>query len=135
MPDIQDTLLYIHSAVRWLILSLAIFGAARSFVSVLSVSARFSRLDVGVSRAYAAVLDLQLLVGILLVLAALTLQEIVPWIHPLIMIPAIVVAHLSRRYSQQPDRKRQQAQLAIYLGSLVLIVIGLAVIGQLSFPR
>ncbi len=135
MPDIQDTLLYIHSAVRWLILSLAIFGAARSFVSALSVSARFSRLDVGVSRAYAAVLDLQLLVGILLVLAALTLQEIVPWIHPLIMVPAIVVAHLSRRYSQQLDRKRHQAQLAIYLGSLALIVIGLAVIGQLSLPR
>ena len=135
MPDIQDTLLYIHGAVRWLILSLAIFGTARSFVSVLSVSARFSRLDVGVSRAYAAVLDLQLLVGILLVLAALTLQEIVPWIHPLIMVPAIVVAHLSRRYSQQSDRKRHQAQLAIYFGSLVLIVIGLAVIGQLSLPR
>jgi hypothetical protein len=135
MAQIQDTLIYIHSALRWLILSLAVFGAARSFVSMLSVSARFSPLDVGVSRAYAVLLDLQLLVGVVLVLAALTLQQPVPWIHPIIMIPAIVIAHLSRRFAGRPDRNRHQAQLAIYLGSLALVVLGLAVIGQLYLPR
>jgi hypothetical protein len=135
MIQIQDTLIYIHSVVRWLILSLAVFGAARSFVSMLSVSAHFTRLDVGVSRAYAVLLDLQLLIGVLLVLAALTRQQAVPWLHPIIMIPAVVVAHLSRRFAAQPDRKRHQAQLAIYLGSLALVAMGLAVIGQLGLPR
>lgn len=141
MEQIQESLLTIHSFVRWLILSLALFGAARSFVSMLSVSARFTRLDVGVCRAYAGLLDLQLLLGILLVLGALTLQATVPWadsatwIHPIIMIPAVVVAHLSRRFAAQPDRKRHQRQLAIYLGSLALIASGLAVINQLSLPR
>ena len=135
MEQVQATLLDIHGMLRWLILSLAVFGTARSFVSMLSVSARFSRLDLGVSRAYAVLLDLQLLVGVLLVLAALTLQQAVPWIHPMIMIPAVVIAHLSRRFAAQPDRKRHQAQLAIYLGSLALVAIGLAVIGQLALPR
>ncbi len=135
MAQIQATLLDIHSMLRWLILSLAIFGVARSFVSMLSVSARFSRLDLGVSRAYPVLLDIQLLVGILLVLAALTVQATVPWIHPIIMIPAVIVAHLSRRFVAQPDRKRHQAQFAIYLGSLALIVIGLLVIGQALLPR
>jgi hypothetical protein len=135
MTQIQATLIYIHSVVRWLILSLAVFGAARSFVSMLSVSARFARLDLGVSRAYAVLLDLQLLVGVLLVLAALTLQQTVPWIHPIVMIPAVVIAHLSRRFAAQPDRRRHQAQLAIYLGSLALVVIGLLVIGQSLLPR
>jgi hypothetical protein len=135
MAQIQATLLAIHSMLRWLILSLALFGTARSFVSMLSVSARFTRLDLGVSRAYAVLLDLQLLVGILLVLAALTVQQPVPWIHPIIMIPAVVVAHLSRRFAAQPDRKRHQAQLGIYLGSLALVVVGLAVINQLYLPR
>jgi len=135
MGQVQDTLIYIHSVVRWLILSLAVFGAARSFVSMLSVSARFSRLDLGVGRAYAALLDLELLVGVLLVLAALSLQQSVPWIHPIIMIPAVVIAHLGRRFAAQPDRKRHQAQLAIYLGSLALVAAGLAVIGQLYLPR
>ncbi len=135
MAEIQDTLIYIHSVLRWLILSLAVFGAARSFVSMLSASARFTRLDVGVSRAFAVLLDVQLAVGILLVLAALTVQEPVPWIHPIIMIPAVIVAHLSRRFAAQPDRKRHQAQLAIYLGSLALVVLGLLVIGQAILPR
>jgi hypothetical protein len=135
MAQVQDTLLYIHSVVRWLILSLAVFGAARSFVSMLSVSARFSRLDLGVSRAYTVLFDLQLLAGLLLVLAALTLQQPVPWIHPIIMIPAVVIAHLSRRFAAQPDRRRHQAQLAVYLGSLALVALGLAVIGQLLLPR
>jgi hypothetical protein len=135
MIQIQDTLIYLHSVVRWLILSLAVFGAARSFVSMLSVSARFTRLDVGVSRAYAVLLDLQLLIGALLVLAALTLQQAVPWLHPIITIPAVVIAHLSRRFAAQPDRKRHQAQLIIYLGSLALVVIGLLVIGQAVLPR
>ena len=134
MPDVKDQLIFVHSAVRWLILSLAVFGTARSFVSALSLSARFSRLDVGVSRAYAVLLDLQLLVGILLVLTDLALQQIVPWIHPIVMVPAIVIAHLSRRFAHQPDRKRHQAQLGIYLGSLAVIGIGLAVIGQLTLP-
>lgn len=135
MEQVQQTLLTIHSSVRWLILSLAVFGAARSFVSMLSVSARFSRLDVGVSRAYAGLLDLQLLLGLLLVLVALNSQEPVLWVHPLMMIPAILLAHLSRRFATQPDRKRHQWQLAIYLGSLALIAVGLAVINQLDLPR
>jgi hypothetical protein len=135
MAQIQETLLAIHSMLRWLILSLAVFGAARSFVSMLSVSARFTRLDLGVSRAYPVLLDIQLLVGILLVLVALTAQLPVPWIHPIIMLPAIIVAHLSRRFADQPDRKRHQAQLGLYLGSLALIVIGLLVIGQSILPR
>ena len=135
MIQVQDTLIYLHSVLRWLILSLAVFGTARSFVSMLSASARFSRLDLGVSRAYPLLLELQLLVGILLVLAALTLQEPVPWIHPIIMVPAVVIAHLSRRFAARPDRNRHQAQLAIYLSSLALIAIGLAVIGQLALPR
>ena len=134
MQDIQDMLIYVHSAVRWLILSLAVFGAARSFVSMLSVSARFSKLDLGVSRAYAVLLDVQLLVGGLLILAALTLAQSVPWIHTIVMIPAVAVAHLSRRFASQPDRKRHQVQLGIYLGSFILIAIGLAVIGRLSLP-
>jgi len=135
MAQIQESLLTIHSWVRWLILSLALFGTARSFVSMLSVSARFTRLDVGVSRAYAGMLDLQLLLGVLLVLGAATLQDTLPWIHPIILIPAVIGAHLSRRFAAQPDRKRHQRQLAIYLGSLALIVLGLAVINQLSLPR
>lgn len=135
MSQIQAALIDIHSMLRWLILSLAVFGAARSFVSMLSVSARFTRLDLGASRAYAVLLDVQLLLGFLLALGALTLQQPVRWIHPIIMIPAVVIAHLGRRFADRPGRQRHQAQLALYLGSLALAVIGLLVIGQSALPR
>ncbi|HZY42550.1 MAG TPA: hypothetical protein VFF59_11195 [Anaerolineae bacterium] len=134
MLDVQAFLQYVHSLVRWFILSLAVVGAARAFVSMLSVSGKFTRLDQGLSNAYSGLLDLQGLLGILLVIAALSLQLPVPWIHPIVMLPAIVVGHLNRRFRARPDRTRQQIQLGIYLGSLALVAIGLAVINQLHLP-
>jgi len=40
------------------------------------------------------------------------------------MLAAVVVGHLSARFKGAPDRKRFQAQLAVYGVSLVLIFIG-----------
>lgn len=130
MKFLQDT----HSLVRWFILSFALVGSARAFVSMLSVSGKFTRLDQGLSSAYSGLLDLQGLLGILLIIAALTLQTNVPWLHLIVMLPAIGVSHLAGRFRSQPDRTRQQRQLAIYLGSLALVAIGLAVINQLYLP-
>jgi len=127
---LQDT----HSLVRWFILTFALVGAARAFVSMLSVSGKFTRLDQGLSNAYSGLLHLQALLGLLLIVAALTLQMSVPWLHPSVMLPAVGVSHLARRFRARPDRTRQQVQLGIYLGSLALVAIGLAVIGQLSLP-
>lgn len=134
MLEVQTTLQYMHGLVRWLILSFALVGSARAFVSMLSVSGKFTRLDQGLSNAYSGLLDLQGLLGLLLIGVALTLQTSVPWVHTIIMLPAIGVGHLARRFRSQPDRTRQQRQLVIYLGSLALIAIGLAVINQLYLP-
>jgi hypothetical protein len=134
MLDVQTTLQYIHGLVRWIILSFALVGAARAFISMLSVSGKFTRLDQGLSNAYSGLLDLQGLVGILLIVAALSLSTTVPWVHLIVMLPAIGVSHLNRRFRAQPDRTRQQRQLVIYLGSLALVAIGLAVINQLYLP-
>ena len=90
--------------------------------------------DLGLSNAYRGLLTLQGVVGVLLIGAALTLQTAVPWLHLIVMLPAIGVSHLAGRFRSQPDRTRQQRQLAIYLGSLALVAIGLAVINQLYLP-
>lgn len=134
MLEIQASLASMHGFIRWFILSLAVVGAARSFVSMLSVSGRYTRLDVGLGNAYSALLDLQGLIGVLLVIAALIISQPVPWLHPIIMLPAMIVGHLNRRFRRQPDRTRQRIQLGIYAGSLALIAIGLAVINELYLP-
>ncbi len=134
MANVTDFLVYLHGLVRWFILSLAVVGAARSFVSMLTVSARFTRLDIGLSNAYSGILDLQGLLGILMVISAFVTHSDVRWLHPLIMIPAIIVGHSNRRFRARPNRIRHQYQAAIYAGSLVLVAIGLAVINQLYLP-
>lgn len=134
MAEVLNTLTFMHSLIRWISLSLALVGAARSFVSALSVSGRYTRLDVGLGNAFAGVLDLQALAGLLLVIGAALTQQSVPWLHVIIMLPAVAVAHLNRRFRNAPDRRRQLAQLGIYLGSFALIAVGLAVIEQLYLP-
>ncbi len=134
MSDVAEFLKNTHSLVRWFILTFALVGSARAFVSMLSVSGKFTRLDLGLSNAYRGLLTLQGGLGILLIMVALTLQTTVPWLHLIVMLPAIGVSHLAGRFRSQPDRTRQQRQLAIYLGSLALVAIGLAVINQLYLP-
>ena len=134
MQDMANFLSSIHSFIRWFILSLAVVGAARSFVSGLTREAKFVRLDIGLSNAYSGLLDLQGFFGVLLVIAALVSQQSVPWAHAIVMIPAIIVGHLNRRVRDRPDRVRHQVQLGLYLGTLALIAIGLAAINQLVLP-
>ncbi len=134
MQDIANFLISIHSFIRWFILSLAVVGAARSFVSLLTREAKFVRLDIGLSNAYSGILDLQGFFGVLLVIAALVLQQAVPWLHAIVMLPAIIVGHLNRRVRDRPDRVRHQVQLGIYIGTLILVAIGLAIINQLMIP-
>jgi hypothetical protein len=127
----MDILLVAHRYLRFVILALGILGVLRALVSLGTREARFMRVDVLLGRGYSGALDLQTLVGIALALLLIGQSASVPWIHPISMLPAVVISHFSRRYRDRPDRDRHKAQLGIYLGSLILIAAGLAVIGQL----
>lgn len=127
----MDFFLTVHAYLRFVILALGVLGGLRALVSLGTRNATFMRVDEMLSRGFSGALDLQMLVGIVLVLSLLGQQASVPWIHPIIMIPAVVVSHLGGRFQNRADRDRQKAQLAIYVGSLLLIVAGLAVIGEL----
>lgn len=133
MTDVRNFLLDIHSYFRWALLLLAIVGSARSLVSLMSREAKFMRLDIGLSIGYSVALDLQGLFGALLVIVDLSIDLAAPWSHLLIMVPAIVVGNLNRRFRSRPDRARHQAQLAIFIGTLMLISLGLAAIDLLPF--
>jgi len=120
-----------HTYLRFVILALGVLGMLRALVSLGTRNATFMRVDEVLSRGYAGALDLQVAVGAILVLIRLGQSDPVSWLHPIIMLPAVFAAHLGRRYQRRPDRERQKAQLAIYAGSLVLVALGLAVIGEL----
>lgn len=129
----MDFILTTHNYLRFVILALGILGVLRALVSLGTREARFMRVDEMMVRAFSGALDLQVLVGVVLVMLLLGQSGAsVPWIHPIVMIPAVVVSHLSRRFRERSDRERHKVQFGLYLGSLVLIGIGLAVIGQLK---
>ena len=129
--DIVFFFLTAHTYLRFIVLALGVLGVLRALVSLGTRNATFMRVDEVLSRGYTGALDLQVAVGAILVLIRLGQSVQVMWLHPLLMLPAVFVAHLGRRYQGRPDRERQKAQLAIYAGSLILVALGLAVIGEL----
>lgn len=127
----MDFFLTAHRYLRFVILAVGIIGVLRSMVGLGSREALFVRVDRMLMRLYIGALDLQLVAGVVLAVLLLNESQTVPWIHLLIMLPAIFVAHLNRRYREWENRDRHGAHLRIYLISLGLIALGLAVIGQL----
>ena len=120
-----------HRYLRFVILAFGVLGVLRSLVNLGTREAKFGRVDEVLGRAFSGALDLQMLAGIGLILLYPGEGRSIQWLHPMIMLPAVVVSHLGRRFRDRPDRDRLKGHLGLYLGSLVLIVLGLAVIGQL----
>ena len=123
-----------HSFLRVVILALGIVGILRCLVSLATRQARFARFDEALARVYSGALDLQVVVGAALILFLAGAAQPVPWIHPILMLPAVVISHLGRRYRDRPEPQRHKIQLALYAASLLFVAVGLAVIGQL-LPR
>ena len=127
----MDFFLTAHRYLRFVILALGILGVLRSLVSLGTREARFMRIDEMFGRVYSGALDLQVLAGAALAIFLLSQSAPVEWIHPIIMLPAVAVSHLGRRFRDRADRDRHKAQLGIYVASLALIAVGLAMIGEL----
>lgn len=127
----QEFVLIVHRYLRFVILALGILGILRTLVSLGTREAKFMSVDLLLSRVYTGALYLQLAVGLILLLVLLGAAQPVTWIHTLLMIPAVFIGHLSRRYRHWEDRDRHTVLLRIYVGSLGIIVIGLIVINQL----
>jgi hypothetical protein len=120
----------IHGELRWVFALVAVIGIVRSIYGLVR-NGKFSSFDSRWALVYSIFLDLQALYGILLVmyLAFVELGSInatFNWIgmHPVFMLAAVVVGHLGPRWKDAPDRTRLQVQLAIYLVSLALIIVG-----------
>lgn len=120
----------IHGELRWIFVFVALLGLGRTLYG-LRRRADFSPLDGRLALVYSMLLDLQALYGIGLILylglsKLGSFEATIKWIdwHPVWMLAAVFVGHMGARWKTAPDRRRFQAQLAVYGLSLVLIVIG-----------
>lgn len=113
----------LHSINRWIIVVVGLVTAIKFLIGWLG-SRSYQSADRGLMSAYTGLLDLQLLLGIILLFTrGLANYQIE---HAVTMVIALVLAHLSRVWRDKEDKtKFRNNFLAIVVG-LLLIALGVA---------
>ena len=131
----MNILLMAHSGLRWLVLLVALVAIVKFLLGWLTRGS-FKGMDRGLMAGYSGLLDLQSALGIIFLLwngftgAGFPRYRLE---HGLIMIVAAVVAHLSSRWKNAEDAVRFRNNLFLIVASLVLVLIGIAILpGGLS---
>ena len=125
----------IHSWLRWLIVLVAVVAIIKFILGWLQGS-EYKGMDRGLMSGFSGLMDLQSTLGVLLLLwigfsgTGFPLYRLV---HGLLMVAAAVVAHMSARWKNDDSITRFRNNLFLILGSLILVLIGIAVLpGGLS---
>ena len=131
----MNILLMAHSGVRWLILLVAAVAVVKFALGWLQ-GGEFKGMDRGISSAFSGLMDLQVTLGLILLLwsgfagAGFPLFRIE---HAVAMILAAVVGHLPARWKNTESKRRFRNTLFAVIGSVLLVIIGIAMLpGGLS---
>ncbi|MCC7445923.1 MAG: hypothetical protein IT324_00835 [Anaerolineae bacterium] len=122
--ELYSILLTLHSIVRWVAVVVAI-AAVVWFLMVWLGGRRNERADRGLMSAFAGMLDLQIVLGVLLILTG---GGLFPYRieHAVTMILAVIVAHLPMRWRKAEPSIRARNNLIAIVIALVLVFMGVA---------
>jgi hypothetical protein len=115
-----------HSLLRWMVVILAVISAVKFALGWLRGS-EFKSIDRSLVAAFSGLLDLQALLGIILLVGLGLSGEGFPTIrfaHGAIMFIVLILAHLPARWKNASDRIRFRNTLFCTLGALLLIYLG-----------
>jgi hypothetical protein len=125
----MPTLLMIHSIVRWLIV-LAGLAALIKFAIGWSRGGTFAAMDRGLAAGFSGLMDLQVTLGLILLLwnglvdgAGFPRHRLE---HTGVMIVAAILGHLHTRWKKADDTTRFKYEFLLILGALVLVFAGVA---------
>ncbi len=119
--------LMLHSINRWIIVVVAVIALIKFLLGWLR-DQPYQGADRGLMAAYAGLLDLQLLMGIVLLIDRDFARR--PLEHAITMLIAIVLAHLSRLWRDKPDKVKFRNNFLAILVGILLIIAGVAVLPQ-----
>ncbi len=123
----MDWILSLHSLVRWLVLLSVLIGVFKTLVSLIQKTP-VQRVDQTLASAFLGLYDLQVLLGLLIILLGGLTQAI----HPIIMVIGVVVAHWFQALTRRNQEERVSlSRLGLYLIPLAIILAGLATINHL----
>ncbi len=125
----MDIVLLLHSLVRFVLLLLAVIGIILAVVSIARQAPPVSR-DRAIGSAFVGFFDLQVLLGLLIILLGGLNQAI----HPIVMFIGVVAAHgLQSAGRKAPGNRAHWLRLALFVVPLLIILIGLASISHLPY--
>jgi hypothetical protein len=123
----MDIVSLIHSLVRFVILVIALVGIVKALLSLAQKSAPV-KLDQTLASAFLGLYDLQVLIGLLIIL----LGGLTSFIHPIIMFVGVALAHgLQAMTKRAAGANASLYRLAFYIAPLLVILVGLAAISHL----
>ena len=120
--------LTLHSIVRWLVVLVAVIAVVR-YALVMAGKAQGSGMDRGLMSGYTGLLDLNVLLGLILIIGlGFTAQRIE---HAVTNIIGVTVAHFfAQRARKMEDAKlKARTNLPGVVISILIIVFGVALIG------
>ncbi len=124
----MDTLLAIHSFVRWIIMVVAVVAIIKFAIS-WAANSFFKAMDRGLASGFSGLMDLQVLLGLIYLIwngIAVTGFPTYRILHAGTMIIAAAVAHLPSRFKNLNDKLRFQYSFIAIVGSLILVAIGIS---------
>ena len=126
----MNMLFLAHSGLRWLLYLVAVIAIIKFLIGWLR-GGQFKGMDRGLMSGFSGLMDLQVTLGIILLLWSGFMGPGFPRyrLEPgLIMIAAAVVAHLSARWKNADDTNRFRNNSLLIISSLVSVLIGLLVL-------
>ncbi len=123
-------LLMLHSVIRWAIIVIAALIVIKYSINLAANSA-FKGMDRGLASGYSGLMDLQALIGLAYFIWNGTTVAGFPFyriLHGIVMLIAILSAHVPARLKALPDKLRFQYSLLAVVVSLVLVLIGISLV-------
>ena len=129
----MDIIVGLHSLVRWLVVIVAVIAVARNAL-VMSGRVQSSGMDRGLTSGYTGLLDLNVLLGLILIVGlSINAGQVLPaWLeHALTNIVGVVVAHVFAQQAkkQLDDKTAARQRLIGVVASALIIAVGVALVG------
>ena len=122
--------LMVHSILRWVIVGVSIIALVKFLIGWLGKQ-KFTKMDRGLSSGFAGLMDLQVVIGLFMLLVdgfgpiGFPMHRIE---HAFALIVAALVAHLPMRWKNSPDAVRFRNTFFCILIALALVYAGVMVL-------
>ena len=126
-----DLAFLLHSWVRWLIVLVAVLAVAKFAYGWMN-KATLDKMDRGLMSGFSGLIDLQALLGILLILG-MGWNQAYRIEHAITMIVAAVLAHVPMRWRKDTSATALRNNLFVVVGVVIVMIVGIGVLPGLRW--